>query len=351
MESLPKLRKYLGLSRWWFNRAVTYLCQPGTKASLSEVRQIQKVIDIPAWALECPQRIREHAMNDACVAVKNAKRMFSRTHKFQTISFRTKKDIKQSFGFDVKSLKKDFIFKDKVSRVFFHAREQEVSKIENTRVIRENSKWFLVVPVRKPVELPENQRLPIVALDPGIRTFVSYYSPEMHGQIGRDDFGRIHRLCFHLDLLISRMSKVSCKRRRKMKKAVERIRVRIRNLIDDLHRKTARFLCTRFDKILWTDFAPSRLASRLRSKTVRALLTWAHYRFFQVLTQKAELLSCEVVSTSEAYTSKTCSYCGKVHKIGSSRRMQCGCGNNTDRDDNSARGILLRALAATPSIL
>jgi putative transposase len=44
-------RKYLGLSRWWYNRTINYLRQPDTKASLYDVRKVvQKGDDIPDWA-------------------------------------------------------------------------------------------------------------------------------------------------------------------------------------------------------------------------------------------------------------------------------------------------------------
>jgi len=33
-----------------------------------------------------------------------------------------------------------------------------------------------------------------------------------------------------------------------------------------------------------------------------------------------------VIECNEAYTSKTCSYCGKMHKIGSKKTMKCDCG-------------------------
>jgi hypothetical protein len=50
----------------------------------------------------------------------------------------------------------------------------------------------------------------------------------------------------------------------------------------------------------------------------------------------------------EAYTSKTCSFCGKIHNIGSKKILKYSCGITVDRDLNGARGILLRALAVTP---
>jgi len=56
-----------------------------------------------------------------------------------------------------------------------------------------------------------------------------------------------------------------------------------------------------------------------------------------------------VIEVNEAYTSKTCSYCGNIQNIGSKKVMKClSCGATVDRDLNGARGIYLRALAASP---
>lgn len=57
--------------------------------------------------------------------------------------------------------------------------------------------------------------------------------------------------------------------------------------------------------------------------------------------------ACEVYSVNEAYTSKTCSFCGKIHDIGSKKILSCGCGATVDRDLTGARNILLRALMAS----
>jgi transposase len=51
----------------------------------------------------------------------------------------------------------------------------------------------------------------------------------------------------------------------------------------------------------------------------------------------------------EAYPTKNCYYCGTQHKMGSKKRKKPGsCGADIDRDLNGARGIFLRALAASP---
>ncbi|MEZ5672087.1 MAG: hypothetical protein R3E08_06745 [Thiotrichaceae bacterium] len=197
----------MGLSRWWYNRTINYLNQPDTKASLFEVRKIvQKGDDIPDWAMDCPQRIREHAMSDACNAVKNAKLKCQKTGKFQKVSFRARRDPIQSFGFDANSINQDFVFGSKKFKLELHATEEVNSDLEGTRIVREGSRYFLILPQRKSVLMSENQRLSAVALDPGVRTFVTFYSEVLHGKVGEGDFQRIYRLCLNLDKLYSKIN-------------------------------------------------------------------------------------------------------------------------------------------------
>ncbi|MEL7339712.1 MAG: transposase [Bacteroidota bacterium] len=339
------MKQYLGLTRYWYNKAIEYLQKEGTKASLSEVRKIQKQ-GHPEWAFDCPQRVREHAISDAVNAVKAAKRKCKQGGGFQKVKFRSKKDSRQRFGFDKKSIKECFCFSKKKDRIFFDASEEIQVGLEGVQITRQGDRWFLILPQTRQVKCPENQRFPFAALDPGVRTFITLYSPHLQGSFGAGDFGRIQRLCYHLDDLISRISKESGKKRRRMKKAATRMRWRIRDLIDDLHRKVAFFLVTRFDVIILPTYETSQMVSKLRSKTARAMLTWSFYRFKQHLKAKAEEYSAMVLDVCEAYTSKTCSYCGKVHNIGSKKRMRCSCGVDEDRDMNGARGIALRSLSA-----
>jgi predicted RNA-binding Zn-ribbon protein involved in translation (DUF1610 family) len=69
---------------------------------------------------------------------------------------------------------------------------------------------------------------------------------------------------------------------------------------------------------LWCELAAllfqiKKINPQLSSKTARAMLTWAHFRFKQHLLHKIrEYPWCRVVLVNEAYTSKTCTECGHV---------------------------------------
>jgi putative transposase len=69
-------------------------------------------------------------------------------------------------------------------------------------------------------------------------------------------------------------------------------------------------------------------------------------RFIEFLTYKAEFAGKKVIKIDESYTSKTCYSCGKQHTMPLyQREMICDCGNNIDRDRNSAINIMFRYLS------
>jgi len=82
----------------------------------------------------------------------------------------------------------------------------------------------------------------------------------------------------------------------------------------------------------------------IRNKTVRSMLTWAHYRFRQHLLNKArEYPWVRVIVCSEEYTSKTCTLCGHRHDVGGRKTVTCPqCHVTMDRDDRGARNVYLK---------
>ena len=132
-----------------------------------------------------------------------------------------------------------------------------------------------------------------------------------------------------------------------MKKAQARMRWKIKDLIDELHHKTALFFVRNFDMILIPKFETSQMSRRLtrkiRAKSVRSMLTFSHFKFQEFLKFKAWEHNKTVLNVNEAYTSKTCSWNGKIKNIGGAKYIR---DENVvvDRDYNGARGIFIRGL-------
>lgn len=346
--------KYFGTSRYFFNKTVEYLKKPDTKASFYEVRDLSKTWELPEWATQVPARIRDFAVEEACNAVKNAKRKYKSTNKFQEVGFRSKKDKKQGFKFEPKSANGLGVFSKKYRLELKYSEKLPENYTETGgTLVCENGRYFIVIPEKIQQKRPENQRLGFVAIDPGIRSFISFFSPNCCGHIGKGDFQRIARLCRWVDKGISKMSKLSGSRKLRLSRSIDKQRWKIKDLISEIHNKSAHFFAVNFDVIHIPTFEVSQMVlktrRKLRSKTARAMLTWSHFEFRQKLKSVAEKFSAEVVEVTEEYTSKTCSFCGHIdEKLGGKEMFSCKCcGSKVNRDLNASRGIFLKTMPAT----
>lgn len=223
---------------------------------------------------------------------------------------------------------------------------------------RLTNEWIFTWNYEKDVIIRDNQAeegLHIVSIDPGVRTPFTWYSPSKGaGKIGHMDKGRIMRLGCHLDDLLSRMtlcqnspSKRKRRKAQRMRHAAARMRRQVHRLQTEIHRKAANFFVKEFDVIVIPPFDASEMSRRstrkIRRGVVRSMLNWGHGLFRKRLISKAQEYGKSVVIQNEAYTTKTCSWCGNRQNVDKVYRCK-GCGATMDRDINGARGILLRAL-------
>jgi putative transposase len=192
----------------------------------------------------------------------------------------------------------------------------------------------------------------VVALDPGVRTFHTAYDPSgAIWEVGKGDIGHIYRICVRMDKLQSRIDSdktIRHKQRYRMRRAYRKMQWRVRNLVDECHKKLVKFLCSNYSVVLLPSFETKQMVIRkqrkISSQTARKLMTWSHYRFKQrLLFKKQEYPSCNVIICNEAYTTITCGRCGYLnHDVGSSKVFHCpSCKITLDRDVNGARNILL----------
>lgn len=368
VEQKAILRRWFGTSRYVYNASVSLLEAADTPTNFKGL--VPVVFDeLPAWHTETPRQIKVGAVMDACQSVKNAKVKCKETGEFEKVKFRSRKR-KQTLYLRADSLKKNGFYVRLLGEMKMAeplpANPQGTGKVserdtdaevKDSQLILENGRYFLCVPYieKKKTRKPSGK---IVALDPGVRDFMTFFSENSFGWLGQQCINRIQRLCQHCDNLYSRATQEKRPLRRALRKAANRIKVKIRNLIDELHKKIAHFLVTNFDIILLPTFETKQMTKRgarkLRRKSVRQMLTLSHYRFKIFLKHKAFEYGVQVIDVCEAYTSKTVSWTGEiVANLGGSKVIKSSGGHRMDRDLNGARGIFIKnvagALAVRPS--
>ena len=118
-----------------------------------------------------------------------------------------------------------------------------------------------------------------MAFNPGVRTFQTTYDTEgMFTEFGRGDDSRIFRLCKGIDQLISNLAKIPREhgfrtKRRRTRRAIDRARFKVQNLITDCHWKLANYLIDNYNAILIPKFEVSGMVKKgyrkIHKKTVR----------------------------------------------------------------------------------
>lgn len=298
-----------------------------------------------------PTNIRKEAYREASVAMSKAP--FKNTVRFKTLkaagrTMRMYGAIKIVDTPNGKRLKVTDNQKQKqFSKEMIKIGDGEVSDINpdsTNQVIFEDGKWWLISSFE--IErITSMQKSEIVALDPGVRTFQTTYSPDGTSQkFGDQASCRIFRLMKYID----KLSILKDRRSRKKRLRMER---RIGNIVDEMHWKVARELVTKYDTIIIPPFETQKMARKwnkrkINKTTVRMMLRLAHYRFRMKLIHMANKLGSHVVVCTEEYTSKTCGHCSNIHHdLGSAKKFKCPqCAIVLDRDGNGARNICLKAV-------
>lgn len=354
-----------------------------------------------------PYDIRHSSVQEFCVAYKVNKKKFFENQKTGDKKFRFKmhfrsfKDVSESLTIPHRSYNSGIICPSFWVNYTAGATLQPLkprkpkkpnAKVKNLPktiahdflIVRKRKKFYLSVPVEMPtrrgvplegfrkhrnkddglawmkVGEPTNARIveppkqKIVSIDPGDRTFATLYDPDgVQIDWSPQDKNRLRKLCLWMDNLQSRMDTevLTFRRKQRMKRALDKMRLRVQNLVKEVHRKLCKFLCENYNVILIPEFASQGMSRKrnrkIRSSTVRSILTWSHYKFRMMLLQKAkEHPWVRVIVCSEEYTSKTCGNCGLLHqKLGANKTFSCpSCKYTIDRDVNGARNILLKWL-------
>jgi putative transposase len=341
-------RTWISASRWCYNQAIATL--KTQKIGKYDLRK-QIMDTAPDWVSKQPYNPRQLAVFQAFEAHKAARKSGG------FAKFRTFRDTSQTIRFQISNWKSKTFYPQATKGLSFKSAEPILEAMQHEpSLCLINGQWFVSYAVNenKPAATDSNLA---VALDPGVRTFMTGFDGQEILEIGKYDIGPIYRLARHLDKIMSRIgqSKGRCLKRLRycLRKAASKIRIKIKNLVSELHKKTAKYLCDKYKVIFLPTFKTQQMVKkgkrRLTTKTARAMVTVSHYKFKQTLKHQAAKYGCVVVDVTEEYTSKTCSKCGHIHtKLGGNKCFTCpSCGHKLHRDLNGAFNILLKALRDT----
>lgn len=265
-------------------------------------------------------------------------------------SFRSIKDIRQRFYVQklaARFLVQNFSLAEPIP-------QEALGKL--TTIVFERGQWFICAQkLITTIGQDDIQAKSVVAIDPGVRCFATAYAMNQVRSYGENFYTtKVFPLLLKIDELIGLRARAKNPQwKRHYQKKIDKLVVRARNLVDDLHRRVAYDLVQSFDIILLPTFETKEMSAKverkIRTKTVRSMLGLGHYRFKQHLAWMCRKYGKRLVIGNEAYTSKTRSWDGVVNQnLGGAKSISDGA-IRVDRDTNGARGFLLRALYGNSS--
>jgi len=151
----------------------------------------------------------------------------------------------------------------------------------------------------------------------------------------------------------------------KFKKKVRGCYRKIRNIVKELHNKTALYLCKNYNKILIPKFETQNMIRKykidknkisgtrdeikkytkrrkMNKKVAFVLGMLSHYKFREHLKNKSIEYGSELHVVTEEYTSKCCGKCGTLSDNYKNRMKECSnCSYKINRDINGSRNILI----------
>lgn len=203
------------------------------------------------------------------------------------------------------------------------------------------NKYELFVPEKIKIKEDLNERKHFISLDPGIRTFMTGISNNDCIKINIDN-DKIRKILLKIDN-IKEINKY--KKRRKNK-----LRIKLKNMIVEIHHKTINYLTNNYDNILIGDLSVKGIVnnktSNISKMNKRLAYSLSFFKFKERLKYKCQLKNCNYYEINEKYTSKLCSKCGTYKSdLGANSIYTCNnCDLIMDRDINGSRNICFKCI-------
>ena len=295
-----------------------------------------------------PCQIKNMAVKDSYISWMTNCKKTKKTGKQFKLRYKSRKNPIQSCYIPKPAVSESGIYHTISGKLKFSEREWLKNDIRDCRLINDHGRWYLSVPQNITIVPTENQG-GIVALDPGVRNFLTYFSEDgRFGWLGIHAFDRILNLNLKRDKLLSRLELTKNKREKcKLKRTLNRTYHRIHDLVDELHWQCINYLVHNFSVIVFPPFevkGMTKKGRKLRKSVVRSMLSLRFFEFKERLKQKCKECGVVYIEQNESYTSKTNSFTGELMTNLGSKEWFMYDGIKVHRDLNGARNILIRAM-------
>ena len=228
----------------------------------------------------------------------------------------------------------------------------------------------------------------IVARDQGEKIFNYFYSNNTIGKLG--DNMRIKILGWQKEIkkyqsILDKNNNKNGKKinnKKKLKKKIRRLYLKIKGYVNEVHKKSAKYLCENYSNILLPEFKTKPMISkyeiknrtnkikeltkeegkkelRLLKKKIRlnnnvkfVLSMQSHYKFKEYLKATAKRYRTNIYEVDESFTSQCCTMCGMLSKDYDTERLKTckACKYKIDRDENGSRNIYIKSIVQMPGM-
>ena len=321
------------------------------RGKLSQLRNVRNT-GINDWELRTPKEIRAGAVDDACKAMKTGfSNLKAGRIKYFRLHFRKRTEpnkcisVAKNFLTNVNGniqlapqfLKENSIFKIGTRTKKKH-RDIEIN--HDSRIVCQKNVYWLLIPRKTNIQ---SKRKPVnyCGIDPGVRTFMTAF-----GNNGLTEYDYREKTLRRLDLQISNLKSKRNKKPRARKRIINKLETRKSNLVDELHWKTINHITKNNDFIFYGNIKSHNIVKKGKNRTLnRDMNNLKFYQFKERLLFKAVEKGCKVHIVNEAYTTKTCSFCGCENEVGASKIFKCKrCNHVVGRDVNAGKNILMKGI-------
>jgi IS605 OrfB family transposase len=205
---------------------------------------------------------------------------------------------------------------------------------------KNSNKYYIISPFDKNInKIVEREEY--CGIDLGVRTFSTVYSPNNSLEIGTNLTSTIDKYNKKMDKIRSDKD-LTILTEQKYKKILYKYGNKMRNKVDDLHKKVSVYLVNKYKNIHLGKISTSNVISNkkgnLKEIVKRRINVLSFYKFNETIKKMAIKYKSNVKDINEYMTSKTCHNCQNIHKeLGANKIYKCDkCKIEIDRDINAS---------------